>query len=237
MTCCLMSASSVAWVDLGVVLGREHDGVDAHRAVVRVVLDRDLGLAVGTQVVERAVLAHLGQSLGEPLGDRDRERHELRGVVAGVAEHQALVAGAALVELVLRRADAGLVTGVDTRGDVARLGADGDLDAARVAVEALLRGVVADVEDRLADDVGHRGVRRRAHLAGDDDQTGGEQGLDRDAQVGAVAVLAHEVVEDRVADPVGDLVRVTLGHRLRGEKASCHVALNSFCTDRPGFGA
>ncbi len=227
MTCCLMSASSWACSIVGAVLGREDDGVDAHGAVVLVVLDRDLGLAVGTQVGERAVLADLGEALREPLGDRDRERHELRGVVAGVAEHQALVAGAALVELVLRGADARLVTGVDTGGDVARLGADGDLDAARGAVEALLRGVVADVEDRLADDVRDGGVRRRADLAGDDDEAGGQQGLDRDAQVGAVAVLGHQVVEDRVADAVGDLVGVTLGHGLRGEEASCHVALNS----------
>ena len=35
---------------------------------------------------------------GEPVGQRDRQRHELGGVVAGVAEHQALVAGALAVE-------------------------------------------------------------------------------------------------------------------------------------------
>ena len=114
MTCFLMSASSVSRVTSLGVLGGEHHGVDADGTVLVVVLDGDLGLAVGTQVGERAVLADLGQPLGEPVRDRDRQRHQLGGVVGGVAEHQALVAGALLVELVLGGADAGLVAVVDT---------------------------------------------------------------------------------------------------------------------------
>jgi hypothetical protein len=47
------------------VLGAEDHGVDANRPVVAVVLDGDLGLAVGTQVGQRAVLADLGQALGQ----------------------------------------------------------------------------------------------------------------------------------------------------------------------------
>ena len=38
-----------------------------------------------------------GQAAGQPVRQRDRQRHQLRGVGAGVAEHQALVAGALLV--------------------------------------------------------------------------------------------------------------------------------------------
>ena len=59
-------------------------------------------------------------------------------------------------------------------------------------------------------------------LAGDDDEPGGQQRLDRDP---AVRVLGEHRVEDRVADLVGDLVRVTLGHGLGGEKASSHVVV------------
>ena len=143
MTCFLTSLSRVSRLDVLGVLRGEHDGVDAHRAVVGVVLDGDLGLAVGAQVGQRAVLADRGEPLGEALGDHDRQRHQHVGVVAGVAEHQALVAGALLVHRV-DRAGARLVAGVDALGDVAGLAADGDHHAARVAVEALLRGVVAD---------------------------------------------------------------------------------------------
>ena len=130
-------------VDIVGVLGRDHDRVDAHGPVVRVVLDGDLGLTVGAQVGQRAVVADRREPLGQALGHGDRQRHQHVGVVAGVAEHQALVAGALLVHRV-DRAGARLVTGVDALGDVSGLAADRHHHAARVAVEALLRGVVAD---------------------------------------------------------------------------------------------
>ncbi len=74
-------------------------------------------------------------------------------------------------------------------------------------------------------------VRRRGDLARDDDQTGGDQGLDRDA---ALRVLGQQGIEDGVADLVSDLVRVTLGHRLGREKAPCHGSpSDSSCAARP----
>ena len=48
--------------DVGAVLGRDDDGVDADRLAV-VVFDRDLRLAVGTEVVEHAVAARARQAL------------------------------------------------------------------------------------------------------------------------------------------------------------------------------
>ena len=60
----------------------------------------------------------------------DGRRHELRRLVAGVAEHHALVAGAARV---------------DALADVGRLLVDRDQHAAGVAVEAHLAVGVADV--------------------------------------------------------------------------------------------
>ena len=68
--------------------------------LVAVVLDGDLGLAVRAQVRDGAVLADLGQAAGQPVRQRDRQRHQLGRLVAGEAEHQALVAGALRVELV-----------------------------------------------------------------------------------------------------------------------------------------
>jgi hypothetical protein len=115
-----------------------------------------------------------------------------------------------------RRVDGGadtcLVALVHAGGDVHGLSADGDLHTARLAVEALERGVVADVEDLRADELGDRGVGVGAHLAGDHDQAGGQQRLHRDPEVLPVLVVLQQVVEHRVADGVGDLVRVTFGH-------------------------
>ena len=68
----------------------------AHRHVV-LVLDRDLGLAVGPEKVDLARLAHVGEALGELVRVGDGRRHELGGLVGRVAEHEALVAGALLL--------------------------------------------------------------------------------------------------------------------------------------------
>ena len=116
--------------------------------------------------------------------DRDRQRHQLGGVLDGVAEHQALVAGALGVQRVAGALDARLVGGVDALGDVGRLRADADVDAAGLAVEALVRRVVADLEDARAHglrDVGEGLLGRRRHLADDVHLPGGHQCLDRDA--------------------------------------------------------
>ena len=159
----------------------------------------------------------------EPLGDGDRQRHQLRGVVAGVAEHQALVAGAALVELVLGGADPRLVAVVDARGDVGRTGRRWRPGRRRCGRRSPCRRSRSRSRGSSCGRARRPGRRRRADLTGDDDEAGGQQRLDGDAQVGLVGVVRHQVVEDRVADRVGDLVGVTLGHGLGGEQASGHV--------------
>ena len=192
-------------------------GYQGDRAVA-LVRDRDLGLAVGPQVGHLSALADLGQPLGEAVGQPDGKGHQLRGLVAGVAEHQALVAGALQVERVLLGGgslDARLVRGVDTLGDVGRLLADRDRDAAGRAVEALGGGVVADPEDRPAHDGGDVGVGRRGHLTGDVHQARGDHGLHRDPAAG---VVGQERVEHGVADLVADLVGVALGDGLGGKQ-------------------
>ena len=207
-------------VDVGRVLARHDDGVQAHRPAVDV-LDGDLGLAVRTQVRDGAVLAHVGELLGQAVRQRDRQRHQLVGLVAGVAEHQALVAGALAVERVLDALPgARLVGGVDALRDVGRLRADRHADAAGRAVEALARRVVADLEDAVAHDRRDVGVGLGGHLAGDVHLPGGDQRLDGDA---AGRVLREQRIEDRVTDLVGDLVRVSLGDGLGREKAAAHT--------------
>ncbi len=181
-------------------------------------------LPSGAQVGQRPVLAHLGELLASVCAILIGSGNSSGGVVAGVAEHQALVARALLVELVGRAAEADVLGGVDALRDVRRLRTDRDLDAAGVAVEALVGGVVADLEDLLAHELGDRGVGLGGHLAGNDDQPGGQQRLDGHT---ALRVVLEQVVEHGVADLVGDLVRVTLGHGLRREQTSGHSGENS----------
>jgi len=134
---------------LGMLRGH-HDLLHVDGFVVDVA-DRDLGLAVGAQVGHGAVLAHRRQLLGHALCQVDGHGHERGSLIAGVAEHHALVAGAdLLVGVVARLAVLGLVALVDALGDVGALVVDGVEHAAGVAVEAVLRAIVADLAQHLA---------------------------------------------------------------------------------------
>ena len=83
-----------------VVLGGENDGVDVHR-LIAVIFDRDLCLAVGTQIRQRAVLAHLGELARQRMRKVDRQRHQNRRFVAGEAEHHALIARAGIERILV----------------------------------------------------------------------------------------------------------------------------------------
>ena len=197
------------------VLAGDDDGLDGDRPVA-VVADGDLGLAVRAQVGESPFLRTSVSRSESRCASQIGSGHVGRGLVAGVAEHEALVAGALEVVVVLLAAFAGLQRVEDAAGDVVGLLADGDGHAAAGAVEAVGRGVVADAQDGLPDDLRDFDVGVGGDLAGDVDQAGGGQGLHGDPRI---RVLGQQGVEDRVADLVTDLVRVPLGHRLGREQA------------------
>ena len=74
-------------------------------------------LPSGSQVVQLAALADLREAACHAVRERDRQRHELRRLAAGEAEHHALVARAELV--VRRRVVADLERLIDAHRDVA----------------------------------------------------------------------------------------------------------------------
>jgi len=86
---------------------------------------RDLAFCVRAQVGQCAVLANLGLTLDEPMGKRDRCRHENVCLIRCVAEHQALVAGTLFFS--------GFA--INAHGDVPRLLADGAKNGARRTIE------------------------------------------------------------------------------------------------------
>ena len=197
------------------VLGRDQELLDLDGLAVQVA-HRDLGLAVGAQVGDDLGLAHVGQALGQLVGQRDRQRHQLRRLVGGVAEHHPLVTRAGDVEcIVVGGVGARLVGLVHALGDVGRLLVDRVDDRARVGAEAEVGVGVADLADRLARDVLDVDVGRGRDLAGHDDEPGVHERLAGDAPV---RVVAHDRVEDAVGDLVGDLVGVALGDGLGREQ-------------------
>ena len=139
------------------------------------------------------LLRTVGQLAAELVGQRDGRGHQLGGLVGGVAEHHALVAGAA---------------GVHALGDVAGLLVDGGDDGAGVGVEAVEGVVVADGGDDAAHQALEIDVGLGGDFAGDDHQAGGGQGFGGDAAVG---VLLQAGVQNGVGDLVGNLVGMAFG--------------------------
>ena len=192
--------------DVGAVLGGNDHRVDAHGLAV-VVLHGDLALAVRAQVIQRAVLAHLGQALGQLVGQGDGQRHQLGRLVAGVAEHHALVARTGPRRRWCSSAMSGLwpsMIGDDTAG---------------VAVKAVLGAVIADGADDLARRAGDVHVAAGRDLAHDVDEAGGAGRLAGHAGTG---VLRQDGVEDGVGDLVADLVGMPLGDGFGREKNFGH---------------
>ena len=176
----------------------------AQRLVRRlVVLDRDLRLRVGTQIGHHlAFAADDGQLLEDHVRQDQRRGHHLAGLVAGVAKHDALVAGALLL----------LGFAHDALVDVRRLFVNGRQNAARVAVELIVAPGVADAVDHAARHALPVDIRLRAHFTRHDHESRGAEGFARDLRVG---VAAQEFVEDCVGNLIRNLVRMSFGHRFR----------------------
>src|SRR5262249_55251130 len=113
------------------VLAGDDDGIHANRFPVRVIFDGDLGFAIRPEVGAKAVLANLGETLGEFVRQCDGRWHQLFGLVHGETEHHALIAGA---------------TGVDAHGDITGLLVDARDHGTGIRVESV-NGIV--VTDRL----------------------------------------------------------------------------------------
>jgi hypothetical protein len=89
-------------------------------------------------------------------------------------------------------------------------------------MEAHLGIVVADLLDRVADNLRDIDSGLRGDLPGHHDQVRLHQRLAGNA---ALRVLGQHGVEDRIGDAIGDLVRVAHRHRFAGEQIVPHVTV------------
>ena len=192
--------------DRFIVLGGDDDGVNARRPLVHV-FDRDLALAVGPEPGELSLESHLGQAFDDAMGQMDGQRHQLVGFVAGVSEHQALIAGALFLGIILGM--------IDAAGDVGGLGMDGRQHAAALVIETDFGMVVTDLADGVAGHLGGVNPRVGGHFAGHHDLAGGHQ---RFAGHPATGVLGEDGVEHGIADLVGHLIGMAHGDGFAGEQ-------------------
>ena len=190
------------------MVGRDDDGLDA-LGLAHLVLDGDLRLAIRTEEGEPAVLSDLGELFGEPVGERDGQRHQLGRLAAGEADHHALVARPLELEGVgFARSLALLERVVHAGRDVRRLLLQIDLDERVVGVKADLLVVVADGADGVPDRALDVEVGVGRDLADDHAEALGDRRLAADPSPG---ILRQHAVEHRVRDRVADLVGEALG--------------------------
>src|ERR1044071_4081873 len=195
-------------LDVVRMLGGNHHVGDADGLVVDV-LDGNLAFGVGPKPFDPAAFADAGQFAAEVMGVHDRSRHELRRLICGVAEHQALVSGT-----LLRMPFAFGGPGVDTLGDVGALLGNGIDDEDTVGVENI---VVMGITD-LADGLTRYGVVVEPGLGGNltahHHEVALGVGFTGDA---AVFILGQAGVQDGVGNGVTNFVRVAFADGLRGE--------------------
>lgn len=187
--------------DVGAVLGGNDNGVDTlgdDGTAVVLVLNGNLGLGVGSQPGEGAVVSGLGHGSVELVGELDGEGKELRGLVSGITEHDTLVTSTELLESLLV---------VETLGNVGRLLLNGDENVAGLVVETLVGAVVTNVLDGLTDDL----LVVKAGLGGDLTEDHDHAGLGGSlASNLGEGVLLQAGIEDGIGNLVGNLVGVTL---------------------------
>ena len=129
-------------VDVGIVLRGDDDRVDAHGSF-SVVFEGDLALGVGTEPIDGFFESQVGEFTHDAMRERDRKGHELRRLIAGVAEHDSLIP----------RADVFRVGGVDSLGDIGALLVERDHDGARGGVNSEFVVGVSDASNSGTHDV------------------------------------------------------------------------------------
>ena len=184
--------------------GQDH-GVNAVRLAVHVA-HGDLALGVRAQEWQSAVFAQLRLAFHQAVGVVNGRRHQLGRLVAGITEHQALVAGTG-VQMVVR----GMVHAL---GNVVGLFVVGHQYGTAFVVDAVLGVVVADAFDGVARDldVVHMGVG--GDFTGQDHESGVAQCFCRNAGLG---VLLKDCVQDGIRNLVSDLVGMAFRNRFRGK--------------------
>lgn len=203
--------------DVGRVLGRDDDGVDADRdngTVVVLVLNGDLGLGVGAEPGQAAVTAGSRHGSVELVGKLEGEGEELGGLVGGITEHDTLVTGTKALKSLVK---------VETLSNIGGLLLNGNEQVEGLVVETLLGIVIADVLDGVADNLLVVKLGLGSDFTEDHDHTSLGGSLASNLGEG---VLSETGIENGIGDLIGDLVGVTLtdGLGLWAGVSSCEQA-------------
>ena len=194
------------------VLGGDDDGVDTLGLTIPLIFHRYLRFAIRQDKGDGSILAGLGELVGHLVRKHDGQGHQLRGFVAGIAEHHALIA---------RATDHVAGSHCNIRG----LLVDGHHDLAGVGIKARCPAGVADVTQDPPGNALNIHIDLARDLACDEHRVGGAAGLTGHP---AVRVNSQHCIQHRIRDTVAHLVGMTLGHRLRRKQLSHAFSSSAF---------
>ena len=193
----LFLTQRVGRLDKIIMLGGDHDGVDALRTAVITVFHRHLTLGI------RAEIGHLntfttdgGKRAEDMMAQVECQRHVVLGLIRGITEHHALVAGALIFWIHTLHA---LV-------DVLALLMNGGEHTAALGVELIFGFSVAYATYRLTCHFLQVDISLRLHLASKHHLSGCHQGLTCHLRL---AVVSQKVVEHGVGNLVSHFVGMT----------------------------
>ena len=206
------------------MLGGKNNRIKANRLAVFIIFYRNLSLAVRTKVRQGAVLADLRQSAGQLVCQVDGIRHVAVGLVCRKTEHHTLVACADGCDLsVAHLVFLSLKSLINAHGDVCGLLVQGNHNCAGISVDAHVVAGVADLSDRISDDLLEIYLGLAGDLTHDNNHACGGAGL---ASHTAHGILGHQGVENGIRNLVADFIGMSLGNRFRCKKQFFHIVNN-----------
>ena len=196
------------------MLRGDHYGIYPLYLIV-VVFHGHLRFSVRPQIRQRAVLPHLRQPSGQSVGQRYGQRHHLRSLVAGKAEHHTLISGSRLIGhlrfigklpvLIFQRL-------VYSHGYIRRLFIYGGHYRAHITVKSIFTAVVPYVTDHISGQLLYIDIAFCAYFPHDHRVSGINSRLCRHTSLG---ILFHYGIHYGIRYLIADLIGMSLGYRFR----------------------
>ena len=90
-------------IDLRIMLRGHQHRVKTNGSIMLIIFNGHLGFAIGTQMRHFAILTNLSKTVSQAMSQINRQWHQHIGLVARIAEHHALIAGALRLITLLAR--------------------------------------------------------------------------------------------------------------------------------------
>ncbi len=195
----------------GMLRGDQHL-LDPHRHPTAIA-HRHLRLAVRTQIVQRPIVTHVRQAFGEPVRQRDRQRHQLRRLTGRIPKHHPLIARTRHQQLItLRRPRPRLMRRINPQRDIRRLLINRIQHRTRIRRKPKIRIDITNPPNRIPHHTLNIHIRLSRDLPRHHNQPRIHKRLTRHTRQ---RIIRQTRIQHPIRNLIGNLIRMPLRHRLR----------------------